>query len=49
MPQLEYLEDKRLKGIAVTGKELRNKFSQKQIDEALKKQRKKIKPDQMRM
>lgn len=42
---MDYLEENRLKGLAVTGKELRGKFSQKEIDAGLTRQRKKLKPN----
>lgn len=41
---LGFLEGRRLKGIAVTGRELSGRFSQKEINEGLTKQRKKINP-----
>lgn len=41
----DYLEDRRLKGIAVTGKELSSKFSSGEVKTGLTKQRKKITPE----
>jgi len=41
---LDYMEEKRLKGIAVTGRELKGKFGQKEVDVGLVKQRKKLHP-----